>query len=132
MNQQEARKFVREHLKRKGNIPVTLVTTQLVRKWWRIFNIAVFDGILNMPDRVVIKLLKSTWAWARESTKPKKVNITMCDHFSSKRLFLTVLIHEMVHAWELHLHNTMSHGPTFKRWAGRIKRITGLPLEVIV
>lgn len=55
--------------------------------------------------------------------------LTLLPRYRTRRLFMSTLVHEMVHGWE-HFHGMkMQHGTTFYSWAPRIKRATTLTLE---
>lgn len=131
MNQDQAQKFIKEHLDKKGNKPV-VITAQLVRRWWHILNEGVFYGSLKQPAAVDIKKLTSSWARCREAPGKNQVSISMANDMKDKKFFVTILVHEMVHAWEYYNFGCMTHGPTFKGWKGRVKEITGLELDTQV
>jgi len=128
MNKQEARKFIRSHIRKRGHQSVT-VTDRLILKWWHIFNVAVFHGQLHKPYLITITKLRKAWAWAQQSCIKGQINIIICPTFKTRKLFLSVLIHEMVHAWEMQHHSKMGHGKRFFKWGSRIKWTTGLVLS---
>jgi len=129
MNHEKAREFIKDHLKRSGNKKVT-TTERLVRWWWRVLNIAVFYGKLHKPSNIVIKGVQDGFAWAVTDTKNKgHVHIQILKTFDSKMSFVTVMVHEMVHAWEHQHHTIMGHGKRFYVWKSRIKRTVGLQLN---
>ena len=129
MTHEEARTFVKEHIKYKGDKPVE-TTESLVRYWWGVLNIAIFYGRLHKPVNVEIKGIRDSFAWAQTNTKNKgRVNVRMQRTFLSKLLFITILLHEMVHAWEHQHHTVMGHGKRFFAWKNRIKRTVGLELK---
>lgn len=130
MTHTEARAFLKEHVKYRGG-EETIVTEQLVRYWWSVLNVAVFYGKLSKPIKVETKQLKGSFGEAEVNTKHKgRINIRLQNKFLSKCLFLTVLLHEMVHAWEHQHHTVMGHGKRFYAWKNRIKRTTGLDLDI--
>lgn len=128
MTQAEARKLIKQHLKEKGREPIN-VTIDVVEYWWDILNIAVFVEELPRPVKVKVKTLTTSWAWTKSSGLPNRVNLVICDKFETYRLFLAILVHEMVHSYEYLKYEDMSHGETFTKWKGRIKRTTNLPLK---
>jgi hypothetical protein len=127
MTKNNARVFLKNHLRRRGDEPV-VVTEQLVRKWWHILNAAVFNGHLNKSLSVTTKKLRKVWAWAQPSCIKGRLHIIISSEFSNRRLFLSTLIHEMVHAWELQHFGKLGHGKRFFSWESRIKWTTNLSL----
>ena len=95
-------------------------------------NVAVFDGILVPPKRVEIRTFRDCLGWCKGLKRNGRVVIGISDDCFDKKMFLTVLAHEMVHAYEHQELNKMSHGKTFYDWEGRIKRNVGLPLNEYV
>ena len=129
MKHDEARQFLKDHLKRSGNKSVK-TTQHLIRWWWRVLNVAVFYGRLHQPTVIEIKGIHDGYGWADADLKNKgHVNIRIQKTFISKTFFLTVLLHEMVHAWEHQHHTIMGHGKRFYAWQTRIKRTVGLELD---
>lgn len=129
MTHEEARVFVKEHIKYSGG-KQTEVTLRLVRYWWRVLNIAVFYGRLHKPVAIEIKGTRGYFAEAQaRDDKKGRVDLRMQDKFLSKHLFLTILVHEMVHAWEQQHHTVMGHGKRFFAWKNRIKWTVGLDLD---
>lgn len=130
MTHEEARTFVKEHIKQRGG-KKTDVTERLVRRWWNVLNVAVFYGRLHKPVKVEIKGIRGCFAWAETNSKNKgRVNVRIQRSFLSKHLFLTILLHEMVHAWEHQHHTVMGHGKRFYAWKNRIKWTVGLDLDI--
>lgn len=135
-----ARKFVQSHLKNRGEHSI-LVTEASVKYWWRVLNVAVFDGKLYTPSK--IRLCKeitvegkvSVWAVCRDRSKQARsigqngISLKVQHHYPSRKLFLNVLVHEMVHAWEIQYNGDATHGPKFFAWRDKIRKATGLHLE---
>ncbi len=129
MTHEEARMFVKDHIKYKGNKPIQ-TSEHLVRYWWGVLNTSVFYGRLHKPVKVQIKGMRDSLAWAETNDKKiGRVNIRMQRKFSSKLLFVTILLHEMVHAWEHQHHTVMGHGKRFHAWRNRITWTVGLELK---
>lgn len=128
MTHEEARTFVKEHLKYKGDKKVE-TTEALVRRWWGVLNVAVFYGRLHKPVKVEIKGIRDGFAHAETASNKGRVNIRMQRKFLSKLLFVTILLHEMVHAWEHQHHTVMGHGKRFHAWRNRISWTVGLDLK---
>lgn len=94
-------------------------------------NAAVFDGTVIKPVKTRIFDHATEYAWAR-ATNENKVILTFHLEMSSIYLFMTVLVHEMVHMWEVQKYGRMGHGKRFRSWAPTIKETVGLELEEIV
>lgn len=131
MTHDEARVFIKRHLMYNAHKPCTL-TDRKIKYWWRILNAAVFYNRLKYPQTITLSRLKQAYAMVRPSTNGDRqiFQLLMQPTFSSKELFLAVLVHEMVHAWEHQHYTVMGHGKRFLLWTNRIKRTTGLILEV--
>lgn len=129
MTHEEARAFVKDHLRNKGHKKVQ-TSEALVRRWWGVLNVAVFYGRLHKPIKVEIKGIRGCFAWAETVDRKKgRINVRMQRTFPSKLLFLTILLHEMVHAWEHQHHTVMGHGKRFYAWKNRINWTVGLDLN---
>lgn len=92
-------------------------------EWFRKINKEVFNGKIKKFRKV--KFLKSRYMWAmsRGVNVPSKrgycyhVDLYMKDSYPSKKKFIEVLAHEMVHAYQyLYEVNSMTHGNTFWAW----------------
>lgn len=100
----------------------------MVRHWWKLLNTAVFYGKLHDLSQIDFIRHKKEHAWAIP-LNDGKIRLTIQPTFSSRKLFLMVLVHEMVHGWD-HFHDEwMRHGTLFHGWKNRIKRTTNLDLK---
>lgn len=124
----EAQDKVRDHLDKRGNHFVT-VTEHLVRYWWRVCNVALFHGKLYPPKNISIKKFKSYYGYC-ESLNRNTVNIGISSDVITRKLFLTTLVHEMVHQWENQTHGRMGHGKRFFEWQKRVDGCLNLDLNV--
>lgn len=127
MTEKEARKLIKKHILRRGNEPVKL-TSKLVRYWWNLLNIAVFKGTLKSLKRIKLFAYKNVHAWAIPEKK-QQISLAIQPEFISRTLFLSILVHEMVHAWEYQQHGTIDHGEHFLSWASKILSATTLILK---
>lgn len=134
MKHEEARTYVKNHLQRSGHKRDIIVSLQLVMRWWNLLNVAVFYGKLHSPSKISIYKIPKAWASCERDGLDyrgnRRTHLKMNETFATKRMFLDVLVHEMVHVWEHQHHTTMGHGKRFRIWARRIKRTTGLDLEI--
>lgn len=105
------------------------LTERLVRLWWRRLNIAVFRGKLQEPQEIALIRHRREYGWAIP-LEERKIRLTLHPTFASRRLFLGVLVHEMIHAWQHQQNKFMNHGAKFREWAPRIKWTINLDLFV--
>lgn len=128
MNHHTARKKVKRHLTKRGKEQI-IVTPRKIIYWWNVLNNAVFHGKLNKPIGIRLIRHHKTYAWAIPA-KNGAIRITFQPTMPSRKLFLMVLVHEMVHAWD-HLHDRyMRHGKHFRQWEYKIERTTTLKLKI--
>ena len=127
MTPQDASTKVRTHIATKGHVPVR-VTKHLVRYWWNVLNAAVFNN--ELPNARHIELLDTpeVYAWAIPASNGR-IDLHIQPSFVQRTTFLTVLIHEMVHAWEFMTFGRMGHGSRFLGWATTIEQHTSLILR---
>lgn len=135
------RRQLHKHIEQRGNHLVT-VTPQLIKYWWNVCNEAVFDGILNDPKKMVARPMHP---YAQcELNRVVEIDGWNTDQFTievdtrkpmTRRLFLAILIHEMIHQWEWYLgpgSNNLQwsgHGKPFNKWARKASRRSGLKIE---
>lgn len=96
-------------------------------QWWNKLNVAVFYGKLPKPTEIILIKHRHEHAWAHPA-KDGAIKLTIQPRFDTRRLFLMVLVHEMVHAWEHFNSSHMTHGEQFFKWSKRILRTTNLEL----
>lgn len=129
MTSDEARRKIKQHIVRRGNEYVHL-TPHFVLYWWRICNKALFGGKLALPKNIIIKNFKDdVYGYCESGTSNPSVVLGIQAGIDSRRCFMTVLVHEMVHQWQHQEHGRMSHGKTFYAWESRVKRYLGLNLN---
>lgn len=128
MTRTEAQDKVRSHLTRRGKQFVN-VTEPLVRYWWRICNVALFGGKLYSPQQVIIKQFKDCYGYCKCISKDV-VHIGISSDVGTRKLFLTALVHEMVHQWEHQTYGRMGHGKRFYAWQRRVHTYLGLDLNI--
>lgn len=133
MNKVHARKKIKKHLKLNGEKYNFEVTPSLVMYWWHIFNHAIFDSKLIPPQQIECRNFHDgTLGWCRGYVSNRNVKMGLRRKFTSKRVFLTVLVHEMVHQWEQLTNEKMTHGKNFYFWKPIIQVHVGLPLSEFV
>lgn len=104
----------------------------MVSYWWRILNIAVFDGKLGKPTQVQFGEYKGFWGMCRPTDYKfdGRLDLLLTYLYPSKRTFLEVLVHEMVHIFEYQTYGIMSHSTTFFDWKLEVKKAVDLNLSI--
>ena len=139
---------IKAHLKRVNQRETVVITPRLVSYWWKVLNIAVFQNELYIPNIKIVKQISGE-AFGEcvgcelsaadledyedcdeyEDRIARYVIIKIQSELSSRRLFLNVLVHEMVHQWEWETYKNMGHSKRFFQWHDPIKKSTGLVLK---
>jgi len=60
----------------------------------------------------------------------EEVTIAINEEISTRGIFLSTLIHEMVHQWENQTYGQMGHGKRFFAWKDRVEKYIGLDIHV--
>jgi hypothetical protein len=126
MTKNEAQETIRDHLDRRGSHSVK-VTEHLARYWWRICNVALFNGKLYPPKLILVKPLKD-WGYCQASTNGE-ITIALDSGIPSRDVFLSTLVHEMVHQWEHETYGRMGHGKRYEQWKQRVSKYIGLDIH---
>lgn len=131
MTKTEARRRIRDHVLNRGDDFDFHVTPTFVLYWWRICNKALFNGELPTPKNVIIRNFRDeVYGYCEPANyTTSDVVLGIRSDVDSRRCFLTVLIHEMVHQWEYVNIGRMSHGKNFYAWEKRVNRYFGLNLN---
>lgn len=133
MTKNEARKKIKRHINSTCKINIE-ITEGKVWYWWRVLNIAVFDGKLRKPKRVLIKGKMTGGPWIKQLAwcegKPWG-DVTLGVHCiqGTQYEFLCVLAHEMVHQWEFQHGYAEWHGKQFFSWRQKLQERVNLPLS---
>lgn len=119
--------MIREHLSKRGHQQVR-PTSRMVQRWWRELNAEVFGGLLLAPVHVKIGADAEAYAWCVDAGGGR-CGIRFDTKPVTRTFFLTILVHEMVHAWQLQSNLEMDHATSFLAWRDPIAAATGLPLK---
>lgn len=92
--------------------------------WFSIINDEIFGNKLA-PVALCVRRLRGMWGFFEDEENYLAVNET----FPSKNLFLNVLAHEMVHAYQYQQGLAVNHGKTFWEWRKKFKS-NGLTLAI--
>lgn len=122
--QEYAYKF-KQALKQKDTF---LVTDRKVIVWFNIFNQAIFNE--GLPRFHQLKLIESKIPYYGmcEITSDEEYVLELQEKFPNKKLFLEILIHEMIHLHDFLKYGKMSHGSKFLKWRKILNRF-GLELK---
>lgn len=115
----QLKKFVRE----SSNNPF-VATPRRAARAYNLINQCIFKGALKKPT-LLIERLDGFWGLCEGEIytgKDRELNTPVChrirlnDTFPSRRMFIEVLAHEMVHQYQCEYLNRMDHGRTFWEW----------------
>ena len=88
-----------------------------IKKYFRILNDAIFDGMLDAFNDIKIKNLRCKgevvqYEWARKGTRV--YHLHMLPKYKNKKEFLDTLAHEMIHLYQMNLKgDTGNHNALF-------------------
>lgn len=95
-------------------------------KWFRIINREIFKSTLSDVDEIDIRWRRGTHAFyecLREPDKRKThTKLAMNKKYRSKKFFVEVLAHEMVHHYQFLNDVPLSHGESFMSWSVEFKK----------
>lgn len=105
-----------------------LVTDRKISVWFNIFNQAIFNQ--KLPKFHQIKLIEKNIPYYGlcEVNSDDEYILELQENFPNKKLFLEILIHEMIHLHEYIKYGKMSHGSNFLKWRKKLNRF-GLDLK---
>lgn len=101
-----------------------MLTLKYLRYWHTRYNRILFEGKLRKAVLVIEPC--SPAAGYCEGTTPA-VTIYI-DPGLPREDARRVLVHEMIHQWQIENHLPCGHGPSFKQWETPCQLLTGLPL----
>lgn len=90
-------------------------------KWERIINNELFDGILPPITSYDIRWRRDVWAHYHGNTGTQTYQILLNKKYISKKRFVEILAHELVHHHQLVVHGTSGHGKTFTEWTEKFR-----------
>lgn len=125
-----ARKRIKNHINRYGNQTNFTVTPRMVKFWWNKFNCVIFDNKLTFPDQLTLNDYKSEWGSAWVDVTFTNTKLYLNHNYPNKKFFLAVLLHEMVHIYQAQILKQIDHGKSFLEFGNKIKRLTGLSLQI--
>lgn len=133
-----ARAKIKDHIRKRGEEYCIDISKEMVVFWFRYLNAAIFNNKLEMPQSITVFQPRygedAALGYCRY-IKKDSYHMGICSEFDDRKTFLTVLVHEMVHLWQLQKRTSypfikrMTHGKSFYEWEDKIKRTIGLPLN---
>jgi len=98
-------------------------------KWFRILNTELFKGKLRSLDEIDIRWRRGNHAYYHyiyeaDPKKPKYEYTKLClnKRYKSKKFFVEVLAHELVHHYQFTHGELVNHGPSFTCWSDRFNK----------
>lgn len=101
-----------------------------IARAYNILNICLFDGKLKKPH-IISRSMRNLWGLCegdiyvgehRFDNIPICNRIILTERFPSRKFFLEVLAHEMVHQYQCEFQNRMDHGKTFWAWKHKFNK----------
>lgn len=97
------------------------------KKWFNILNRELFDNKLPQVDVIDIRWRRGTLAYYVSQLDDKDLTykhslLAMNKKYKSKKFFVEVLAHEMVHHWQFVNDLPTNHGETFQVWNEKLKK----------
>jgi hypothetical protein len=93
--------------------------------WFTILNEQIFGNKLRRVKKFQIKPDDERHAYYayydKKHKKYGKTRIVMDNKFSSKKRFVEILAHEMIHHFQAEYDEPVGHGPTFTAWRENFK-----------
>ena len=120
-------------LKESYNLKTSYKTTyQDIKKYFKIFNKALFEDQLNPFNDIQIKKMNGCWGQCVEDYSLRKGTRFFClemqPSYENKKEFLTTLGHEMIHLWQQTIKkDTGNHNSLFYSFRPRFRKL-GLSL----
>ena len=104
-------------------------TVEDIKEWFPILNEQIFGNKLKDFTEIRVKKLRRTHAFFNyeDDRSNRDTSIDMHCLFSSKKLFVEILAHEMVHHFQHSYNEPLGHGPSFLAWRDNFK-LRGLTL----
>lgn len=107
-------------------------TVDDMHMWFDILNQSIFGNKLNPFNEMSIGKPRKAHALFlyHPGEKEKGNHLKMCMVFESKKLFVEILAHEMVHLFQHQYDEPLGHGPSFWVWRDNFK-LKGLTLHKV-
>lgn len=123
-----ARRNHRTKLEKVMNESCELVyetTIEDCQRWFNILNRELFNCSLPPIDEIDIRWRRRAHAWYDYDDRYPGTGITrllMSKRYKSKKFFVEVLAHEMVHHYQYIYNEDMGHGSSFFKWRDKFNK----------
>lgn len=102
-------------------------TIEDCEKWFNILNKEVFDNKLIPLDEIDIRWRHGAYAYYKHVFDDDDSNygyskLCMNKRYSSKKFFVEVLAHELIHHYQIIHDEPIGHGPSFLCWRDKLNR----------
>jgi hypothetical protein len=100
-------------------------TIEDCQKWFNILNRELFSNSLPPVDEIDIRWRRGAYAWYDyDERRPGKglTRLLMNKRYKTKRFFIDVLGHEMIHHHQYIYNESMGHGYSFEKWSDQFRR----------
>jgi CRISPR/Cas system endoribonuclease Cas6 (RAMP superfamily) len=101
------------------------VSVEDCQKWFNILNRELFNNTLPKIDEIDIRWRRGAHAWYDYDDRHPGTGITkllMSRKYKSKKFFVEVLAHEMVHHYQYIYNEEMGHGSSFFKWRDKFNK----------
>lgn len=123
-----AKKRYRTKLEKVMNENCELIyetTIEDCQKWFKILNRELFNNSLPSVNEIDIRWRRGAHAWydydeTRPGTGTSK--LLMNRRYKSKKFFVEVLAHEMVHHYQYIYNEDVGHGSSFLKWRDKFNK----------
>jgi hypothetical protein len=97
-----------------------------VRHWFGVLNREIFDGALTPIDEVDIRWRRKQYAFyeAHYGDYGQVIHskLALNKKYRSKKFFIEVLGHELIHHYQALYNDPLGHGPSFLAWGERLNK----------
>lgn len=100
-------------------------TIEDCQKWFNVLNRELFDSSLPKIDEIDIRWRRKAHAWYDYDERRSGQGISkllMNKRYKSKKFFVEVLAHEMVHHYQYIYNEDMGHGSSFFKWRDKFNK----------
>lgn len=98
-------------------------TVEDIKEWFVVLNEQIFGNKLGDFTDIKVKRLHNTHAFFNydDDKTVRDTSLEMNNMFSSKKLFVEILAHEMIHHFQHSYNEPLGHGPSFWAWRDNFK-----------
>jgi hypothetical protein len=100
-------------------------TVEDCQEWFKVLNRELFENSLPKINEIDIRWRRGAYAWYDyDENLPSKgiTKLLMNKRYKSKKFFIEVLAHEMVHHYQYINNEEMGHGSSFLKWCDKFNK----------